>query len=129
MPAEGFCPDLTETVDLCVSAPPFEQADSGKGFYGSRFVFPSSKTLEAALDACRFRQFDVHAKMFIERFETLTDVTDHILESAFDPVLATIPPTMAPAFLEEFRRRMAVRLGKTEDLEIVFRRVFAYGRR
>jgi trans-aconitate methyltransferase len=129
MPAEGFCPDLTETVDQCVSAPPFEQEGGGDGFYGSRFVFPSTKALEAALGACRFRQFDVHGKMFIERFETLADVTDHVLESAFDPVLASIPPALAPAFLEDFRRRMAVRLGKTQDLEIVFRRLFAYGRR
>ena len=122
IPAPGWCPDFVETVDDCL------EHDS-KGFYAHHFLEPSTQELTEALKTQGFRESDVSGKLFIERFDTLGDAVAHFELTALPALLRELPPDARAPFLETFRRRLAERFRRTHDLEIVFRRAFAYGRR
>jgi len=132
MPAAGFCPDLSEAVDACLARrqPPVAGgAELPTPFFASSYWLPDRQELEQELERVGFREFDVTGKLAVERFETLTDASDHFLATSLEPLLAALPADARPAFLEDLRRELLHRLGRAENLEIVFRRVFAYGRR
>jgi trans-aconitate methyltransferase len=122
IPAAGWCPDFVETVDECLD-------QGSKGFYAQHFLEPTSQQLTDALKAQGFREFDVSGKLFIERFDTLGDAVAHFELTSLPALLRELPPDARAPFLDTFRRRLAERFRRTQDLEIVFRRTFAYGRR
>jgi trans-aconitate methyltransferase len=126
LPSAGFCPDLSAAVDACL-------ARCGHGdrvpFFEATYWLPERQDLEHQLEQAGCREFDVTSKLVIERFETVTEASDHFLETSLEPLLAMLAAGQRPEFLEDLRRELLQRLGRAENLEVVFRRVFAYGRR